>query len=662
MTETTEQKAPVTEQSAPPTPPKKAPGKKRQTKKLIKNVIILVVVATILAVGGFFLYTKVIKEQPQALGDAMTQPVSRGSIQSMVQGSGLTRAKDSATITPTSGGTILELYVQAGEMVEEGQQLYRMDDTEARKAVDDAQKTVTNTNKELQKLYDAVKDLNVNAPHAGKMIKVADLKLGDDVAVGTVVATIVDDTKLKLSLYFSYAYENDIYIGQKAQVSLPATMSSVDGTVETINKVERVAPEGTVLFEAVVVVENPGALTENMSATAVLTAGDGGPIYPYDENAQLKYYQTTDVKTKVAGPVEYLDLLNYAAVKPGQSLVRLGAKDNDEEIATKENALMTAEQKLKDAQETLSNYNAVAPMSGTVISCNLVEGSKVESGQGISIADTTVMIVDISIDERNIKYVKPGMMVQLDQYGTPFMGIVDSVSPSAKAENGVSAFPAVVKVDNPDGSLMTNMYLQYSFVASQSDDCLLVPVQAVQYVSLSGQSGAEGMDPGMMDPGMEGMDPGMEGDMTGEPAPMDTPLPTETTPAETDAPEGGDAATNDGVTVMPMEPGVADAPVADVAVPRVARAVMVGGGSVSIGGGGGMGGKSGGPTTVVFIQGEPDGRPNIVEADSSWQMPEGFFAVTVEIGLADTTNVEIKSGLNEGDPVFIGYANQNPYG
>ena len=57
--------------------------------------------------------------------------------------------------------------------------------------------------------------------------------------------------------------------------------------------------------------------------------------------------------------------------------------------------------------------------------------------------------------------------------------------------------------------------------------------------------------------------------------------------------------------------------------------------------------------TVCFVQGEPDERA--IEADPSWNMPEGFFAVVVTTGLSDETNVEITSGLNEGDMVFTGY-------
>ncbi|MDQ9780265.1 biotin/lipoyl-binding protein, partial [Acinetobacter baumannii] len=61
----------------------------------------------------------------------MTAPVEYGSIQAVVKGNGMTKARNSASVTPGTG-TILELYVKEGDQVEEGQQLYKMDDTTAR--------------------------------------------------------------------------------------------------------------------------------------------------------------------------------------------------------------------------------------------------------------------------------------------------------------------------------------------------------------------------------------------------------------------------------------------------------------------------------------------------------------------------------------------------
>lgn len=625
--------APVQTRTTPPATPT---GPKKKRKGRWKTVLALIIAAAVVAAVAGLLWYFVFRSDTST-GEVMTDFVTLGSIQSMVEGSGTTKAKDSATITPGSG-TILELYVKEGDQVTAGQQLYRMDDTAARDAVTEAQKSVDNCQKELQAVYDKIGELSIKAPHAGNLRDVADLKVGDTVKEGDTIATIVNDTKLKLSLYYSYAYENDIQVGQSAQISVPAIMTPLTGTVEQINKVRFVSQEGAVHFEVVFVLDNPGTLTEGMDASASLTAADGTPIYPY-QNGKLSYYETTVLTAKASGPVESVNLLNYADVQQGQLLVQLGNKDTGEEIAAKENALQAAQEKLKTANEELGKFNAVAPIDGTVLSCSLVAGAEVSSGQGITIADTSVMTIEIQVDERNVQYIKPGMMVNIDQYGTPYMGIVESVSLTATGENGVATFPAVVKVDNPDGSLMSGMYVSYSFVASQSDNCLTVPVQAVKYVSFANVQLPDTLD---ADPSAGTPDDGMMDDGTMDDGMM------------------GDGMMEDGM----MEDGMADSAAAApeaytggaYASPLTAVAVPVPEGDMGMSSGGDMGGDSTG--AIVWVRSEEPPVNAILEPDPTWEQPEGFWAVPVTVGLADTSRVEITRGLSEGQEVFVGY--QNP--
>ena len=626
----TEQQTPVmTPPAAPPAAPT-GPKKKRKGRgKTIAGILIVAAIAIALVVLVWYFVFR----EDGSKGEVMTDFVTRGSIQSMVEGSGTTKAKDSATVTPGSG-TILELFVQEGDQVAAGQQLYRMDDTTARDAVTEAQKSVDNCNKELQAVYDKIAELSITAPHAGNLREVADLKVGDTVNEGDTIATLVNDTKLRLSLYYSYAYEGDIKVGQTAQISIPAIMAPVTGKVEQINKVRFVSPEGATHFEVVLVLDNPGTLAEGMDASAGLTAADGTPIYPY-QNGKLEYYESTKITAKATGPVERVSLLNYGDVKAGQLLVQLGAKDTDEEIASKENALKAAQEKLEEATKELEKYNAVAPIDGTVLQCSLTEGQEVSSGQGITIADTSQMIIEIQVDERNARYIKAGMMVDINQYGTPYVGIVESVSMTASGENGVASIPAVVTVDNYDGSMIPGTYAEYSFVASESEDCLTVPVQAVKYVSFANVQLPEtldadpsaGMDDGMMDDGM--VDGGM----------MD------------------DGMVDGGVEALPQSysGGAFADPLGMVAVPMPGGGVIVDGGS--------MGGSSGGASddstgVIVWVKSKEAPANAILEPDPTWDCPEGFWAVPVEVGLSDNSKVEITRGLAEGQEVFIGY--QNP--
>ena len=661
----TDQQTPVMEQtvqpgSPAPAAPKGPKKKKRRGKgKLIAGI--LVTAAVVIAVAVVLWYF--VFRETEDLGAIMTDFVQRGSIQSMVEGSGMTKARNSASVTPGTG-KILELYVQEGDQVEAGQPLYKMDDTAAREAVTAAQESVDNAQKDLQAVYDKIAELTVKAPHSGNLREVASLKVGDTVTEGDTIATIVNDTKLRLSLYYSYAYEDQIKVGQTAQISIPAIMDSRTGTVEKINKVRFVSPEGATHFEVVFVLDNPGTLTEGMEASAGLTASDGTPIYPY-QNGKLEFYETTVVKAKASGPVEQFNLMNYGDVKAGQVMVQLGAKNTDEEISTKEEALKAAQEKLKTANDELAKYNATAPISGTVLSCSLQEGAEVQSGQGISIADTTQMVVEINVDERNARYVKAGMMVNIDQYGTPYMGIVESVSMTASGENGVASVPAVVTVDNFDGSMIPGTYVSYSFVASQSDDCLTIPIAAVMYVSFANVTLPDTLDAAPVEGGgMDGMTDGMtdgemlpeDGMIDGEMLPEDGMTDGEMLPE--DGMTDGDMSVSDGSVAVPQRAsgkGAFAKPLMAVAVP---------GGGVIMDGDGSMGGSMGGAGdestgTIVFVKADQPPVNAILEPDPAWECPEGFWAVPVEVGLSDTTRVEIKRGLNEGDEVFIGRETQS---
>ena len=463
-------------------PPKKKKRKKKIAKKIIATVIVLAILGGI-AFGMYSLF----KEPEEPEKEIMPGFVYRGSIQSMVTGSGSAKPTDSTTITLTASGLVQEVFVEEGQLVQEGDPLYIIDSTEVKEKVEKAQENVEDQQKILDDLQDKFNSLTTVAPYSGKIMSVSvseDIELGDTQHAG-VIAQLVDDSLMDITLYFSYAYENDIYVGQPAVATVPSTMAQIEGTVKEISYVDFVSTEGGRFFEVVLSIPNPGTLTEGTKASARLTAADGFEIYPYD-SGEFKFGRKTDIKNEVSGDLLYVNLKQYMRVNAGDILMQVGAGDLETQIANQKVRLQAAIDELTAAQDSLSAFEAYAPMSGTVLSCSLQPGQEVKTGlSAISIADTSVMIIEAQVDEMNISYVKPGMMVDVYQYGRNgqeyFMGTVSSVSLEGQFQNGMSTFPVTISVQNPFGSLMSGMYVDYSMLASQSDNCLLVPVQAVKY-------------------------------------------------------------------------------------------------------------------------------------------------------------------------------------
>ena len=546
----------VMSQTGAPAQVKKAMHPKK--KKFIRTGIICLVTAALLGGGGYGLYRFLSNsDQPSEI---FSEFASIGSIQSKVSGSGTAMAKESTAITLTQSGTVQEVYVTAGEIVYAGQPLYSIYSQAAETEVNNAQLRVDKLTDELSDLRQDMDNLTVRAPFAGKLQDVREFEADEQVGSGTTIATLVNDKKLKLSLYFSYAYEQDIYVGQSVNVSVPVVMGTFTGRVEDIHRVSYISPEGGVHFEVVVVFDNPGTLTAGMEASASMTAADGSPIYPY-ENTKLAFYETRTITAKTSGPVEGVgNLLNHANVSEGEALLFLGSSTLEDDIKAKQEQLDEASENLLKAQESLNDFNAVAPIDGTVTSCTLTEGAEVKAGDTVLIiSNNTTMVVTIQVDNTNISFIKPGSFVELDWNGMMYQGEVTSIDMAgAQIGSGMTNYPVTLSVDNFDGSLMDGAWLTYSFVTSQSDECVLIPTSAVKYVS----------------------------DVEGN---------------------------RQAVVFVRADEKPADTPELDLPTPQ-------------------PGEKKRYPTEE-----------------------DGFYPVVVETGISDTQSVEITSGINAGDEVFINY-------
>ena len=424
-------------------PQPKKRKKKRKTLRIIITLGIILIVVAGIVYGLLKLFHKAEAEK-----HILTDIVQRGSIQSTVIGSGVTKAKDSASITLSSGGTVLEVFVNEGDQVFAGDQLYTIDSTDAQAAVEDARKTVANYEKQLKAIKEAYNYLTVTAEYSGTLLDVADIKAGDQVGVGQKIATLVDDSKMKLTLYFNYAYENDIKIGQTAVVSIPSSMSQIEGRVTDINYVRKVTPEGSILFQAVITLDNPGTLTAGTGASAVLTGAAGEAVYPY-EAGELEYYRSTDIITKAQGEASAVNLLDYAPVKAGELLLKLDAEDNDEQVA----ALKPAPRRPREARkgaENLNNFNALSPMNGRCCHSLVPEKGRIRARRHKYRRHVGHDGSPDRPDQYRLRQARHDVPDNpVGRNGTEsFIGIIETVSLEGKFENGYSYYPAVIKVDN----------------------------------------------------------------------------------------------------------------------------------------------------------------------------------------------------------------------
>ena len=560
MSEVMEREEQLTPELEPQTEPEKSSLKqkwKNMPRKKRRRLIRWIIILAILAAAGLMLYKIFGGSGGKTETEIMTAEVQYGSITATVEGSGMTRAKNSEAITITTAGTMSEVFVTEGQQVTAGDPLFTVDSPAARTAVDKARADVAGYEKQLSALQKDIAGLNLTAPHAGKIMLGEDapkLNPGEEISKGPVVAQLNDDTKMRLEQYYSYAYAGDLYVGQKVEVSVPTLMTTISGTVEAVHMVSRITPEGSKLFSAEILVDNEGALTAEMVASATVTV-DGETVYPY-EPGKLEYYRTTDLKSTVNGTILVNNLVDYLQVSAGQVLVQIDGESSENEMFNIQQSLETAQEELEKAEKNLANCSAVAPIDGTVIGLTLQPGDEINTQNPIvTISDTSTLTVSATVDERNISYVKAGMMVDLNQWDTLATGTVESVSLSSTVNNGVATYPMTITADNYEGTLQVNSSINYTLIASQNDNCLVLPLQAVRTVTM----------------------------------------------------------------------------------------------------------EDGSMATVVYVQGDrPDNAIEVPFVEE--EIPEGYWAVPVEIGIQDNYNVEIKSGVEEGTVVFTQMQSASTWG
>ena len=129
---------------APAKKPVKSAAEKKKRRRRIRGIIALVLVAALIAGGVVFF-----KKKGGASSEVGKGVVEYGSITSVVDGSGLVKAKTSETLTLATAGTVQDVFVEEGQHVEQGHPLVTIDSRNADLRVQEAKKKVEGIQKEL---------------------------------------------------------------------------------------------------------------------------------------------------------------------------------------------------------------------------------------------------------------------------------------------------------------------------------------------------------------------------------------------------------------------------------------------------------------------------------------------------------------------------------
>lgn len=471
------------------------PVPKKKRKFTRKRVISLVVATALLCGAGFGVKVLFFSEEDAV---ALTGFTTYGSLSTSIEGTGTTLPADSYTVTAAStSAKITGVYVSAGDTVEVGDLLYTQDDSELDDEIDECQSEIDSLNDQiddyndqLSDLQDTLSELTITAPFVGRVVDL-NAEVGDEIQKGTKLLTLVDDSKMTLTEYFSYAYESQIYEGMPAGVSISSLMNTFDGTVTKIEKVDRLTSEGTRCFAVTITVTNPGALTEGMTGAAWVTSDAGDKIYPAVEGS-LEYYSSKTLAAGAAGDLLTVNVVDYQKVSAGQTLITIDGSDYrdqissiEKKIAQAQERITTYKERMADTEESRSDYNVTSDIAGKVIMVNVRVGETPRSGMtAVAVYNLDNMEISANIDELDIDSIEMGMEVKIVKSGSGgdnenYTGTVTEISYEATNSDGVAYFPVTITIP-ANGELSAGVNVSYYISVGDAEEGVLAPLSALK--------------------------------------------------------------------------------------------------------------------------------------------------------------------------------------
>ena len=445
-------------------------GKKK--KRWIKILVVLAVVAAIV-VGCVANMTKNVNSQLSS--SYLVATAARQDLTVSVSGTATLQPADSYNVTTLLSGDIVSAPFEEGDLVAKDTLLYTMDSSDAQDSMDRAQISVEQAQMSYQQAQEA---LHPTAPISGTVSEVY-VHNGESVTAGAQLARIVASTELSIDFLFPYASPSDFYVGQTATVFIDGYAGTQTGTVTNVSNSTTITSNGLQALSVRVRLNNPGAVSDAGTASAVI-----GSYSSYGQSP-VSMPASSIVYASGSGTVNDFTKLAGSTVTKGETLCTVESETIRDQIESARLNLQSAQLSANTAADAVDDYNIKSPIAGTVIEKNFKAGDKVDgasSGTLAVIYDLSYLELEMAVDELDIGKVEVGQEVRITAdalEGETFTGVVDKVSINGTTANGATTYPVTIIIEEY-GDLRPGMNVSAQIIGEEVPNALCIPVDAVE--------------------------------------------------------------------------------------------------------------------------------------------------------------------------------------
>ena len=437
-------------------------SRKAKKRKIIRTVVIIAVVLAVVLIGGVSILQRRVREQFASSSQEVLQAeAQRGTISTVVSGSGMLSNVDTETVSVPSGVEVTEILVEYGDTVSEGDLLATVDMATVRSAMASLQAEIDDLDEQITNAEGDTVNSYIYAGVSGRVK-----------ALYGETGTTVEDAMVEH--------------GALAEISLDGYMA-VDIETEALAKGDAVL---VVLSDGE---ETEGTVEKTVGKTASILVTDNGPAL--DEKVTVKTEAGTELGTgqlyihnplKITGYAGTISAVYVQLNQQVYSSTPLFILTDTSTSASYDALLRSRSEKEETLLELLKiqrNSGLTAPISGSVYT--VADLDDAEDGEEITdivvLSPDVSVSVTISVDESDILALELNQQADVSVSSVSDETLTGLVTEIDKTDASGS-YTAVVTLDKLEG-MLPGMTASVDIRIEGVDDAILIPVDALHQTS-----------------------------------------------------------------------------------------------------------------------------------------------------------------------------------
>jgi HlyD family secretion protein len=456
----------------------------------------LVAIPTIGSISYVAYNQLVTAPQQRAQRKIQTAAVTRGNLTIVVSANGTVQPESSVNVSPKTAGILKRLLVKEGDLVQPGQVLAYMDNSNLQGQLLQARGNLAVAQANLKRVRAGNRSQDIAQAQSqvdGAKASLQKLLAGNRSQDIAQAQAQVDEAKISLQKLVAGNRSQDI---AQAQANLSKAQVTYRQATEDLRRNQQLLAAGAISQQAFSIARSnrdsaQSQVEQAQQALNLMKAGSR-PEDIAQAQSVLKQRQQALNLLQAGSRTEDIDQAKSVLQQRQQALNLMKAGSRPEDITQAQAQVMAAEGAVAIVQQNINDTVIRAPFAGIIARkyadpgafvTPTTAGSAVNSATSssiLSLAATNEIVAQVA--EASIAQIRVGQVatIKVDAYpGQTFVGKVTQVATQSLVQQNVTSFEVKVAIADPQQLLHAGMNVTIDFQAGELKQVMIVPTASI---------------------------------------------------------------------------------------------------------------------------------------------------------------------------------------